>query len=281
MELADACQFKVDYAKCVACGECAADCVAEIISPRGDGKPEIAPDQLANGIGCQHCLTICPTGAASALGLDPAKSLPLDGADFAPGSLDLLIRGRRSIRRFSREPVPKKLIRELLAAAAHAPTGVNAMRRRFTVIADPCAMDRFRETTMSAILAAEKRGPLPEVWDWLPDSAREWRKSGKDEVFRNAPHLLAVSAHRDSPCPQPDGLIAMSYFDLLAQSRGVGTVWGGMPYAIVETIAPELRGRLELPEDHILAYIMMFGFPAARHRRTAQRLPEDVHWLER
>ncbi|MDR2391710.1 MAG: nitroreductase family protein [Planctomycetota bacterium] len=276
----DACRFTVDPEKCVGCGECAADCIAEIIDLQ-DSKPEIAPDQRANGIGCQHCLTICPTGAVSVLGLNPADSLPLDQPEFFPTALDILMRGRRSIRRFRQEQVPEKLIRELLGAIAHAPTGVNAMRRRFTVIASPVAMDSFRKTTMAAILDAEKRGDIPEYWDWLPDSAREWQNGGKDEVFRGAPHLLVVSSHKDSPCPQPDAFIAMSYFDLLAQSRGVGTVWGGIPYALIGMIAPELRQPLGIPEDHVFVYAMMFGFPEVRHWRSAQRLPEDIHWIIR
>ena len=274
----DSCRFTVDYAKCSGCGECAADCVAEIIEMR-DGKPEIPPDKRGDGLACQHCLAVCPSGAVSVSGVNLAGSLPLGVTDFAPGALELLVRGRRSVRRFEQRPIPENVIRELLDAAAHAPTGVNAMRRRFTVIADPCVMGRFRETTMDAILAAEKRGTIPERWDWLPDSAREWRKSGKDEVFRNSPHLLVASCHQDAPCPVPDGLIAMSYFELLAQSRGIGTVWGGIPHALISVIAPELRRPLSLPDDHVVVYAMMFGFPAVRYFRTARKAAEDVHFV--
>ena len=274
----DSCIFQVDSDKCDGCGECAADCVAGIISMER-GKPLVLPEKRGDGIGCQHCLAVCPSGAASVLGLDPAHSPSLENADFHPEALDLLIRGRRSIRRFNSEPVPRKLLEELLETAAHAPTGVNHMHRRFTVLATPAAMNRFRVAAMSAILEADRRGDVPDYWDWLPDSAREWKNGGPDEVFRNAPHLLILSCHRDSPCPQPDGLIALSYFDLAAQSRGVGTVWGGIPFALIERLAPELRRDLDIPEDHLLVYAMMFGFPAVRHRRAVQRRPEDVRWL--
>ncbi|MDR3077901.1 MAG: nitroreductase family protein [Planctomycetota bacterium] len=275
----DPCRFQVDAAKCDGCGECAADCVAGIIHLR-DGLPRIPLEKRGDGIGCQHCLAICPSGAVSVLGLDPAGSISLENADFHPEALDLLVRSRRSIRRFDSKPVPRKLIEELLETTAHAPTGVNHMHRRFTVLATPAAMDRFRAAAMSAVLAAAERGTIPDYWDWLPDSAREWQKGGPDEMFRNAPHLLVLSCHRDSPCPQPDGFIALSHFDLAAQSRGVGTVWGGIPYAVIEHLAPELRRDLDLPEDHLFIYAMMFGFPAARHRRAVQRRPEDVRWLD-
>ncbi|MDR3210306.1 MAG: nitroreductase family protein [Planctomycetota bacterium] len=274
----DSCRFQVNSAICIGCGECVEDCVAEILELR-DGRPQVKAGEESNGLACQHCLAICPVGAASVLGLSPANSdlLPETMPSFQP--VDFLVRARRSVRRFSERPVPVEVIRKLIDLAAYAPTGVNTQGRLFTVLAEPGAMNRFRRTTMTAILKAEKRGGMPEAWDWLPDLVRKWENGGKDEVFRNAPHLLVISNHQDAPCVQPDGFIAMSYFDLLAQASGIGTVWGGIPYALISSVCPELQVALELPSEQEFVYCMMFGYPEVNYRRTVQRKAENVHFL--
>ena len=44
-------------------------------------------------------------------------------------------------------------------------------------------------------------------------------------IFRGAPHLLVVSASPESVCPAEDVNLALAYFELMAQSAGLGTVW--------------------------------------------------------
>lgn len=272
----NACRFVVDKNKCVGCGHCAQDCVADIIVMK-DGKPEVPPEKAADGIGCQHCLAICPVGAVSVLGLSPNDSLPLAGAEFAPESLALLARARRSVRAFRPEPVPHWLLDKLLDCAAYAPTGVNSMSRRIAVIRDPKVMDQFRRR--AAELAFAKKAELSESVAWLADLAGGWLNGGPDELFRGAPHLLVLSAPKDAPCPVQDCIIELAYFDLLAQAHGVGTVWAGIVYWLL-TALPELRSPLGIPEDHELAYAMMFGMPKMRYARTVQRKPENIAYID-
>ena len=270
--------FKVDAGKCTGCGECAADCVAEVLEMR-DRLPAIVPDHADWCIGCQHCLAVCPTGAVSILGLDPADSPSLEGFALDAASFDLLIRGRRSCRRFSEQPVDPALIDRLLFLAAHAPTGVNNLGRRFTVIKDGKTLGKFREKSARLLVEMNKRGDIPEEEGWLADCAKSWAGGGRDEIFRGAPHMLLVSTAKDSPCPEQDCLIAMSYFDLLANAHGVGTVWAGMPTSVIKLAATELRKDLGIPEDHEYFYCLLFGMPAVAYRRAAQRPPESVHFV--
>lgn len=272
--------FTVDAAKCVGCGECAADCVAEIIHME-NRLPAIAPDQRENCIACQHCLAVCPVGAVSVLGHEPANSISLGGFSPDPRQLDLLVRGRRSFRRFKPEPVDPEVIRELLTLAAYAPTGVNDRRRRFSVIMEREAMAQFRQECAVALAAAVAAGKLPEAVSWLGDLARDWLERGSDGIFRNAPHVVVVTTPKDTPCVGQDAVIALSYFDLLAQARGVGTVWAGLLYWVLEVAAPELKARLGIPKDHAYGYAMLFGMPAFKYARTVQREPDDVALLSR
>ncbi|MDR1612463.1 MAG: nitroreductase family protein, partial [Planctomycetota bacterium] len=169
------------------------------------------------------------------------------------------------------------LLDKLLDCAAYAPTGVNNMSRRLAVIRDPKIMDDFRRR--SAELLSAKKAEIPENLGWLADLAEGWLSGGRDELFRSAPHLVVTSAPKDAPCPVQDCIIEMAYFDLLAQAHGVGTVWVGMVYWML-TALPELRRLVGIPEDHQLVYAMMFGMPEARYRRTVQRRPENIAFID-
>lgn len=278
MENALGSTFKVDRKKCVGCGDCAADCVANIIALT-DGIPAIDPAKADWCIGCQHCLAVCPTGAVSILGLDPAasevKAPPVVDAE----ALGRLVMLRRSCRQFSREPVDAALLDRLVALAAYAPTGVNNMGRLFTIIGDADAMDRFRRLAADAVVAAGDRGAVPEEHSWLVDAAREWRGGGRDVLFRTAPHMLVVSNPDSAPCPEQDCLIALAYFEILAVAHGLGTVWAGIPHAILKFIAPELRQTLGMPADHENFYVLLFGKPKVTFKRSVQRKPENVRYV--
>jgi nitroreductase len=61
----------------------------------------------------------------------------------------------------------------------------------------------------------------------------------------------------------------MAYFELLAQSSGLGTLWLGLLRRALE-LSPDLKELLGLPADHGY-YAMLFGYPAVRYQRTVQR----------
>src|SRR5512138_2781635 len=125
-------EFNVDAQKCTKCGQCVADCPPRIIA-MADGYPAIAPENEASCYRCQHCLAICPTGAVSILGLKPEASRPLAGNFPDPDRLEMLIKGRRSVRHYRDENLDPELLQHLLEVAWYAPTGVNSRQVRFTV----------------------------------------------------------------------------------------------------------------------------------------------------
>src|SRR5210317_568548 len=115
-------QFHVDEERCSQCGDCAEDCPAGVISM--DDYPRITNEDGCYR--CQHCLAVCPTGAVSILGRDPDASTELAGNMPDAAGLETLIKGRRSVRRYSGRDLNKNLIEELLDIACHAPTGDNS-----------------------------------------------------------------------------------------------------------------------------------------------------------
>lgn len=261
--------FTVDREKCTGCGECVKDCPVQVISLEG-GWPELVAERADQCIECQHCLAVCPEGAVSVLGRNPAESLPLADALPSSAALEMLIKGRRSVRRFVPEAVPSETIERLLRVTAHAPTGKNQRRVLLTVIEDGATMERLRQGVMEAIREAVEQERLPPGLEFFAGILKAWDK-GRDIIFRRAPHLLIASAPRSAATPVADCLIALSTFDLLATNAGLGTLWVGFAHAALAHCAPHLVPQLGIPKDHELACPMVFGFPAVRYHRTVQR----------
>jgi nitroreductase/NAD-dependent dihydropyrimidine dehydrogenase PreA subunit len=267
-------QFNIDEERCIQCGECADDCPAGVISM--DDYPKITNEEGCYR--CQHCLAVCPTGAVSILGMDPDASTLLEGNMPDPARLETLIRGRRSVRRYSDKDLDPALIDELLNIACHAPTGVNAQDVLFTVVREGAVMKGLREEVMAQLVNLNDDGELPDgfVGQYLGMAVEGWQEEGKDIIFRGAPHLIVTSGPKDAPSPAQDTLIALTTFQLMAHARGVGTVWDGM-FMMALAVCPGLAPRLGIPENHLVGYAMAFGEPAVEYHRTVQRGPASVN----
>lgn len=262
--------FVVDADRCTRCGWCVKDCPSRIIVLEAKGVPAIPSGLEARCIQCQHCLAVCPTAAVSIFGRNPDASLPVVRGDLPTfAQMSRLARSRRSVRHYRNENVDPAVLREVLAAAANAPTGVNSRKLTFTVIDDRDVMQRLRAQVMTALVAAQRSGRIPPRFSYLEAAVTAHVEQGADVIFRGAPHALVVSAPADAPCPGQDVPLALAYFELLAQSAGIGTVWWGMLHLVLEML-PELKPLIGLPEGHIY-YAMLFGPPAVRYPRTVQR----------
>ncbi len=263
--------FSVDASRCTRCGLCAADCPSRIITQAGDDVPAIRPDQEPLCIRCQHCLAICPTGAVSILGKRPEQSLPLSADSFPEfAQMALFLRGRRSVRRYRDADVDRALIRDLLAALANVPTGVNAQKLTFAIIDSRAVMRRLRAEALAALQAAAAAGRIPARFRYLQEAPAAFAERQDDILFRGAPHALIVSAPPDAPCPGEDVVLALAYFDLLAHSARLGTVWWGMLKMILELL-PELKPSFGLAPRQRHYYGMLFGIPAVHYPRCVQR----------
>ncbi|MCL2760718.1 MAG: nitroreductase family protein [Desulfuromonadales bacterium] len=275
--------FKVDSKLCTKCRSCVADCPARIIE-MGD-YPFVPAEAEASCYKCQHCLTICPTAAVSILGLQPENSLNLAGNYPDPLQLETLIRGRRSFRQYEQEDLPKELIQELLDVAWQAPTGVNFRQVRFTVVDDMQKFMEFKKRLLEKLgelinngqLAGRlKEKGLESRFDFFISVYNLWEDKGVDVLFRGAPHMLIATAPANAPCAVPDCMISLSYFELYAQAKGVGTVWDGLATYAINSAVTESREWLKIPEDHIFGYVMVFGKPAIKYMRAVQHGPADV-----
>jgi len=266
----------IDTEHCIRCGQCVGDCPVRVISMQANEYPALVEGREHTCLRCQHCLAICPTAALSFMDISPMNSTPLKGRLPETAKLVTLLQGRRSVRKFKPAGLMPETIDRLLTATAHAPTGKNNEQVLFTVVDNAETMNTLRHVVMDAIAEHVQNNTLPEEFGYFKSLLRPWKK-GTDLIFRNAPHMLITSAPDDGPSYKEDPIIALSHFELVAQSMGIGTLWCGFALWALQYICPEIGKSLGIPENHHVGYTMLFGSPAVHYHRTVQRSAMHVN----
>ncbi len=263
--------FTIDVETCIGCGQCATDCPAMIISME-TGIPTIEKDVESFCIHCMHCVAICSEGSVSILGYGPQDGIPLSSEKIPqPKQLETLVKGRRSVRNYQDKNVDPAVIDKLIEVAGHAPSGHNDRELLYTLVDEKGVIFDLREEAIEGLEKLIEAKKLPEGMEMFVDIVEAWKTAGTDILFRGAPHLLVVSALEESAAPLQDCIIAMTTFELYAQSYGVGTIWNGLATLVITELVPSLKKRLGIPEDHRIGYVMGFGLPAIRYERTVNR----------
>ena len=269
-------KFSVDKELCISCEACVSDCPLLVLAMK-ENTPEVVADRAPMCLKCLHCLTVCPTGAVSIGGFGPDDCLEMENMFPEADKMEALIRGRRSVRKYQKENVEPAVLEQLLQVAWQAPTGVNARGVLFTVVDDKETMDRLRRSIMSRLAELVRADKLPEQQKFFAGFVNLWEEKGIDTLFRGAPHMIVTSAPRNCPCPEEDCMIALSYFELFAQSLGLGTVWDGLAKWAFSELMPEFKEKLGIPDDHTLGYVMAFGKPAVEYHRTVPMRPAAIN----
>lgn len=257
----------VDPEKCLRCGQCVKDCIVEILKPGREGVPFLAPELEKYCINCQHCLAVCPAGALSCCGVTPEMCAPPGKLPEPEAMLDLL-RMRRSCRRYKDENLPAAVLESLKSSLAWTPTGCNDHRLFFRIIEDKEEMAFYREETSKMLKTLIRTGIMSFIYPKFKRYLAEIM-GGKDVVFRNAPHMIVAATPGNAPCKEADPWIALSYFDLYAQSLGAGTCWCGFGVHAFKWNR-KLKRRLQLPEGYRVGAVMLFGPPAVSYARATK-----------
>lgn len=145
---------------------------------------------------------------------------------------DELLLTRRSVRRYSQDPVPADVLRQIVNVARYAPSGGNAQRWDVVLVHDPQLVARVFPTL-----------------GWLKpiDAPPEGRR----------PTAYAVVISAGDPRPA-DCAGLVSYILLAAHARGVGTCWFG------SVRAAELAAVLGLPDGCRITFVVSMGYPDER-----------------
>jgi F420 biosynthesis protein FbiB-like protein len=203
---------------------------------------------------------------------------PISPSDASIDALLALLRGRRSIRSFTEQPLPEGTLEKLIEAARWAPSASNRQPFRFVAITDRDLIARMAacvaETGLKCIesLSGEQR------------LAAE-RYAGFSTFFSGAPLVLAPFHRQRSSFAERIGLpserdvgalasVSAAIMNLLLAVHvlGLGACWMTGPLLA----ADELERMLEIPKGWQLSGLIPVGYPAEAPappaRQTVERL---------
>ena len=123
--------------------------------------------------------------------------LPLDESLRRAEAYHAVLDGRRSVRQFSRDPVPRALLERIVATASTAPSGAHKQPWTFVAISDPGLKQRVREAAEAEErLNYERRFPK----EWLEDLAPFGTDFVKEHLT-DAPWVVVVFEQRHALLP--------------------------------------------------------------------------------
>jgi nitroreductase len=197
--------------------------------------------------------------------LDFAR-LPADEMRARARAMRLELARRRSVRRFSSEPIPDGVLEDCLLAAGSAPSGAHQQPWTFVVVSDPEVKRRVRE----AAEAEERRNyherMSPEWLEALEVLGTDWHK----EHLTDAPRLVVVFEQVHGVRVEPDGSRRRIKHYYAHESVGiaVGFLLAALHHAGLATLTHTpspmgfLRKLLGRP-DHERPFVLIpVGYPA-------------------
>jgi iodotyrosine deiodinase len=171
-----------------------------------------------------------------------------------------LMRARRSVRRFSAEPVPRRLIEDALRVASGAPSGANQQPWSFVVVSDPTVKARIRFAAEREEERLYHERASREYLDAIAPIGTDWIKPHITE----APYLIVVFEQAWSLV---DGEKRRHYYVRESVGIAVGFLIAAFHNAGLATLthAPSpmgfLKEILERPEGERPFLLLPVGYP--------------------
>lgn len=157
-----------------------------------------------------------------------------------------MIKSRRSVRKFTDEPVDRALLMQVLEAGRWAPSGLNNQPWRFALITDKQVKAKVTPMTKYHGIIDSAQALIALFID-------------KDEMYHEVKDHQSIGACTENML-------------LAAHGLGLGAVWLG---EILKS-ADELRALLELPQNLELMCVIALGHPASSKHTSNRKSMEEL-----
>jgi len=175
---------------------------------------------------------------------------------------------RKTIRRFSPDPVDLDQVLLALEAACQAPSGANYQPWRFVIVTDSNVRRRIREACERGErdFYSRVRGELRE---WLLAKGLSWRKP----FLEDAPLLVLVLSEVEAPYSKESVWLATGYVMLALEELGLGTL------TYTPSSTKGVLDEVEAPDGFRLEAILPIGVPADEKPKEPRRELHEVSYL--
>lgn len=161
---------------------------------------------------------------------------------------------RRSIRKFTKQPIGQEELEQIVKAALYAPSAMARQTWKFTVVTDPEKIQR------------------------LASAIRE--EIGREGYNMYEPQALIIPSNdRDNHLGADDNACALENIFLAAYSFGIGSVWLNQLHGICDVPAVrEILNEWEIPQNHVVYGMAALGYPDGPLTREVEKIGK-VHYV--
>ena len=156
------------------------------------------------------------------------------------------IRGRRSVRRYTGEPVTRETVEQIVALAAYAPSWKNTQVARYNVVTDRAVIEKIAN---ECVLGFAHNAAILQSCSVLVVQSINVKRSGYE---RDGSFSTSKGTHWESF----DAGIAAQTFCLAAHELGVGTCILGV------FDAEKVAEAVSLPSTQAVSCMISMGYPA-------------------
>jgi nitroreductase len=182
--------------------------------------------------------------------------------------LEACIKGRRSVRAYTQEPVSKEQTEAILEAGTWAPTGMHREPWKFIVIEDKQLIKYFSDETKLL------------VQQIMPPLAKQFATEA-DIVCYKAPVLILICSEKDDQWDNLnllDCVLAAQNMFLKAYELGLGTCYMGFVNFLNND--PEALKKIGIPENYKMMVPFVLGHPKTKQGTGKRNKPAVLKWIE-
>ncbi len=220
------------------------------------------------------------------------ENIDLSQYDIAEDQVGLLegLCSTRAIRRYRDEPIPERVLRDILFAATRGPSGSNRQPFRFVVLTDSDKARKAKELiagSAQALWGAKRKNDQYDERSGADPNSPKARMAATMQSyvdnFASVPALVLPCLVRyREPSPMEGASIYPSVQNILLAARALG--YGGVITGFHGGVEGELKDLLGIPEDVFIACTLTLGKPQGGHgpvrRRPMAELVYGDTWEE-
>lgn len=188
---------------------------------------------------------------------------------------------RRSVRRYTEQPVPRALLERLLTAAIWAPNAHNRQPWRFAVITQAALQQHLAALMAARWEQAQLAGGGDPAFAARRAAISRRRIGDAGAVVLGCLSMAEMDRHPDPEDQRLEGLmaaqslaLALGNLLLAAEHEGLAACWMCAPLFVPELV----RQTLDLPADWEPQALITLGYPAETRSSTRRPLSDCVLW---
>lgn len=176
------------------------------------------------------------------------------------------ILARRSVRRYTSEPLDRTTVRLLLEAAIHAPTAMHEEPWAFSILQDKTVLRHLSDRAKPLFVNELRRSGRVR-----PEHSLDVYADPNHNIFYDAGTLIVICANGMAPFAAADCWLAAENLMLAACAMGLGTCVIGCALPALNT--PSIKAELGIPEKFSAIAPIIVGHPDGETDPVPRREP--------